>query len=196
MAAEEPAKKKRAGWNKQNEMLPDALNALEPKDIIQLISEEIVLERDCEPFTMGKKYYKAVSIEIPHSGDGAGEKQTFDFANLNIRQLRKVAASLGVRNSSRMVKDTILITMGQLSKIGVVVNDGNNILPTTTTVAAAGVVGGDTKRYDTKRYNTIVRLINVIFSEGFVQGFLKWNDQRNRDDHETGVGGKMQRLGK
>ena len=109
VAAEEPAKKKRAGWNKQNEMLPDALNALEPKDIIQLISEEIVLERDCEPFTMGKQYYKAVSIEIPHSGDGAGEKQTFDFANLNIRQLRKVAASLGVRNSSRMVKDTILI---------------------------------------------------------------------------------------
>jgi hypothetical protein len=46
---------------------------------------------------------------------------------------------------------------------------------------------------DTKRYNTIVRLIYVIFSEGFVQGFLKWNDQRNRDDHETGVGGKIQK---
>jgi hypothetical protein len=36
-------------------------------------------------------------------------------------------------------------------------------------------------------------LINVIFSEDFVQGFLKWNDQRNIDDHETGVGGNMQK---
>jgi hypothetical protein len=36
-------------------------------------------------------------------------------------------------------------------------------------------------------------MINVIFSEVFVQGFLKWNDIRNRDDHETSVGSKMQK---
>jgi hypothetical protein len=36
-------------------------------------------------------------------------------------------------------------------------------------------------------------LINVIFREGFVKGFLKWKGQRNRDDHETDVGGKMQK---
>ena len=33
---------------------------------------------------------------------------------------------------------------------------------------------------------------NVIFSEAFVEGFLKWNDQQKRDNHEAGVGGKMQ----
>jgi hypothetical protein len=36
-------------------------------------------------------------------------------------------------------------------------------------------------------------MINVILSEGFVEGFLKWNDIQNRDDHETGDDGKMQK---
>jgi hypothetical protein len=95
-----------------------------------------------------------------------------------------------------MLKDTILITIGQISKIGGVVYDA------TTSFQPEVCVGILTKNAeipkkrfceDTKRYNTILRMINVIFSEGFVQGFLKWNDIRNRVDHETGVGGKMQK---
>jgi hypothetical protein len=46
------------------------------------------------------------------------KKETFYFGNYNVRQLRKVAGSLGVRNASRMLKDTILITIGQLKQIG------------------------------------------------------------------------------
>jgi hypothetical protein len=76
-----------------------------------------------------------------------------------------MAASLGVRNSSRMTLEKILITIGQLSKIGVVVNNATNAI---TVVTAAGCVG-DTE----KRYNTIIRLINVIFADGYVDGFLK-----------------------
>jgi hypothetical protein len=160
VAADSPGKKKIGYWNKDNETLPDALNALEPKDIILIITEEIVLERECEPLSMGEKYYKAISIVIPTSYDGFREKETFSFGNLKIRHLRKVAGSLGVRTASRMVKYTILITIGKLSKIRVEVNDATN------SVSPEGGAGCDTKRAcgDTKRYNTIVRLINVIFS--------------------------------
>ncbi|KAG7340681.1 hypothetical protein IV203_024224 [Nitzschia inconspicua] len=42
--------------------------------------------------------------------------------------------------------------------------------------------------------NTIVRLGNVIFSHGFIQGLMKWNNHRKRADHETGVGGTMDRF--
>jgi hypothetical protein len=82
-----------------------------------------------------------------------------------------VAASLGVRNSSRMTLEKILITIGQLSKIGVVVHNAKNAI---TVATAAGCLGKTEKRY-----NTIVRLINVVFAEGYVDGLLKWNDQRN-----------------
>jgi hypothetical protein len=101
----------------------DALNEIQPHDIIHIITEEIVLERECEPFLIGENYYKAISIVLPNNDDDLGEKQTFTLGTLNVRQLRKVAGSLGVRNSSRMLKDTNIITIGQLSKIGGVVND-------------------------------------------------------------------------
>jgi hypothetical protein len=121
MAADSPGMNKKGLWNKDNETLPDALNEIiQPNDIIHIIMEEIVLERECELFLIGEKYYKAISIVLPSSDDGFGEIETFSFGNLNVRQLRKAAGSLGVRNSSRMLKDRI--TIGQLSKIGGVVN--------------------------------------------------------------------------
>jgi hypothetical protein len=55
---------------------------------------------------------------LPKNNDDLGEKETYYLGNLNIRQLRKLAGSLGVRYASRMIKDTILITLGQLSIIG------------------------------------------------------------------------------
>jgi hypothetical protein len=75
--------------------------------------------------------------------------------------------------------------IGHLSKIDNVLK--NESSAKTIDKAAGGI--GETE----KRHNTIIRLINVIFSEGYIEGFLKWNDQRTRFDHETGVGGKMQR---
>ncbi|KAG7369850.1 hypothetical protein IV203_027596 [Nitzschia inconspicua] len=42
--------------------------------------------------------------------------------------------------------------------------------------------------------NTIVRLVNVIFSQGFIQGLMEWNNHRKRADHETGVCGTMDRF--
>jgi hypothetical protein len=61
------------------------------------------------------------------------------LGNLNVRQLRELSGSLGVRNSSRMMKDAILITIGQLSKIGGVVNDA------TSSLQPEGGVGFKTK---------------------------------------------------
>ena len=109
-------------------MLPDALNALEPKDIVHIISEEIALDCGHEAFKEGNKYFKAVSIELPLSGDGQGEeKEVHNFSALNLRQLQKLAGALGMRNSSRMTKPVVLITMGELSKIGAVVRSDNEI---------------------------------------------------------------------
>jgi hypothetical protein len=45
-----------------------------------------------------------------------------------------------------------------------------------------------------KTRNTQIRMLNVIFSEGYREQLLTWNDPRNREAHETGVGGKMQRF--
>ena len=110
------------------DVLPDALNGLDPKDIVHIVSEEIVLDCDHESFKQGNKYFKAVSIKLPRSGDGQGEeKEVHNFSALNLRQLRKLAGALGVRNSSRMTKPVVLITMGELSKIGAVVRSDNEI---------------------------------------------------------------------
>jgi hypothetical protein len=87
--ADSPGKKKRGICNKDNEALPDALNEIQPKNIINIITEEIVLERECEPFLIGEKYNKAISIELPNNDDDLGEKQTFCLGNLNVRQLHE-----------------------------------------------------------------------------------------------------------
>jgi hypothetical protein len=134
VAVESPGKKKRGIWNKDNETLPDARNKIQPKNITNIMTEEIVLERECEPYITGEKYNKAVSIVLQKNDDDLGEKETFYFGNLNVRQLRKVAGSLGVRNASRIIKDTILTTIGQLSKIGGSVYDATASLQPEKTV--------------------------------------------------------------
>ena len=45
------------------------------------------------------------------------------------------------------------------------------------------------------RYNTIVRMINVLFSEKYLQAYLESNNNKTRADIEIGVGGTMDRFG-
>jgi hypothetical protein len=44
------------------------------------------------------------------------------------------------------------------------------------------------------RYNTIVWMINILFSEKFLRAYLQSNDSKSRGDIETGVGGTMGRF--
>lgn len=48
-------------------------------------------------------------------------------------------------------------------------------------------------RDENRKHSTILRLINVLFSKGFCDDFLTWNERRNRADYETN-GGKMERF--
>lgn len=167
---------------KLSDELPDAILRMSQRDIeAGMICEKITLTVDYEDsnFVKGKEYSRAVGLETQRNDDGTAHH--IDLAGLQARQLQKLANKMGMKNSSRMKKEIILLSLGTAAAIGSVITSDNIIDITTTTTT------------DSKRHNTIVRLTNVIFSDEFLDGFLQWNDQRTRADFERGVGGTMQR---
>jgi hypothetical protein len=175
--------KKRQKWDDE---LPSELVHLTAKDLGTLVCiEERCKKRYLDfDFKEGVCYKKATGVRLVNTanstaGDDEEGAAVIDISNLNVAKIRKLACNMGVRQSSRMAKDVILFTLARLSSIGEVI-DMQKVSSTPVD--------------DKKRYNTLVRLINTIFSEAFITDLLAWNDARNRKEHELGVGGKMQRF--
>ena len=93
--------------------------------------------------------------------------------------MRKLASNFGVTCASKMKKEELRYTLANRSEV------------------SSQVVAKNRKYVDhqkQQKFNTVVRLINTLFSDNFKDRLLSWNDSRNRTEQEMGDGSKMQRF--
>ncbi|KAG7352829.1 hypothetical protein IV203_008877 [Nitzschia inconspicua] len=109
-----------------------------------------------------------------------GDQPAIDISKLHLSKLRKLAKNFGIKMISKMPSAVIRIHLAKNAHIGSILDNVIKIKTAPT--------------HDKRMQNTIVRLVNVIFSHGFIQGLMEWNNHRKRADHETGVGGTMDRF--
>ncbi|KAG7367525.1 hypothetical protein IV203_030196 [Nitzschia inconspicua] len=168
---------KRAKTSSRDDTLPPELDGLTEKDYHRITSAEVVLDKDhsAHGFEKGERYSMAMSIA---SEDG--DQPAIDITKLHLSKLRKLGKNFGIKMISKMPSAVIRIHLARNSHIGSILDNGTNLRPPAPP--------------EKIKQNTIVRLVNVIFSQGFIQGLMEWNNHRKRADHETGVGGTMDRF--
>ena len=184
-----PARKKKP--------LPRELSRLTAKNLHQIIVEQRVMDKDVAGLDIKKGQECSVAIGVKLIGcekeedDDNDEMDDFIFdleKNLTLDQLRQFTKNMGIPNGSKMSKIACLIAIS-LAKERLSIIGGERGMKEV-------VAGTESQKqeFNQKRYNTLVRMTNVLFSEEFLQNMLTWNDARSRYDHEIGVGGKMQRF--
>jgi hypothetical protein len=113
----------------------------------RVVTREVVLESDVGPtFSEGETHPEAVAIK---SEDG---KEDIDITNLTSDQLKALCKLLGVKGSSGKMKKWCVFTIGRLAVLK----------------SFRDCSRSDTGHQQKRQHNSVVRLINVIFSEDFV----------------------------
>ncbi|KAG7346442.1 hypothetical protein IV203_005510 [Nitzschia inconspicua] len=157
--------------NSRDDTLPQELQGLTEKDYSRIISVEVVLDKDhsAHGFEKGETYSMAMSVA---SKDG--NQPAIDISKLHLSKLRRFARNFGMKMTSKMPSAVIRIHLAKNARIASIL-DVNKVRSVTS--------------HDKRKQNTIVRLVNVLFSERFISGLKNWNDRRTWGDHEIGVGG-------
>ena len=107
---------------KLSDELPDAILRMSQREIESgMICEKITLTVDFEDsnFVKGKEYSRAVRLETPKNDDS--NTHHIDLTGLQARQLQKLANKMGMKNSSRMKKELILLSLSTDAAIGSVI---------------------------------------------------------------------------
>lgn len=160
-ALSRPAKKKRTAKD-----LPPLLATLTDKDKSLFVLAE---ETDPNPKspTYGKDHLCAQSVKLK---DDKGNEVSFCIPkDLNLDQLRKLCANVGVTNAGSSSKYKCRQAIASLIRYEQQLQ-GKGLAP--------GSHGARTS-------NSLCRVINVVFGPDFVDRFVTLNDKRDRQDHET-----------
>ncbi|KAG7352899.1 hypothetical protein IV203_008947 [Nitzschia inconspicua] len=173
---------KRAKTSSRDDTLPPALEGLTEKDYKRIISEEVVLDKDhsAHGYEKGETYSMAMAVASKDGDQPAIDISKLHLSKLHLSKLRKLAKNFGIKMISKMPSAVIRIHLARNAHIGSILDNATKIKSPPS--------------HAKRMQNTIVRLVNVIFSHGFIQGLMKWNNHRKRADHETGVGGTMDRF--
>lgn len=142
--------------------LPEILATLSDKD-----KDRFTFALECDPNpkskTYGKEYNVVQKVKVNDNDE------YFDLTTLNQDQIRMLCRNIGVTNcgsSSKFVcRKTIasyLLYRESLQKVG--------LAPTS---------------HSSRVTSTVCRAVNVVFSSQFLDDFLKVNDRKNRQDHES-----------
>ena len=143
------------------------------------IEDEVILKDGAGPeFSIGEAYEAAVSIRTMEK-----ESKLYYLKEFTLDQMRDITKTMAVPNFSKLntfqsrhaIASLVLRTQALLKK------------PELAQLRPPDIA---TKL----RYNTIVRMINVLFSEKYLQTYLESNNNKTRADIEIGVGGTMDRF--
>jgi hypothetical protein len=106
-----------------------------------------------------------------HTGE---DGQLFDLTNVTTAQIRSVAKNIGINYAGSKTKFDCRVMMAQF-----ITNSSN--------------LDNRLKKnwYSSKTTNTNFRLINVVFSEKFVNDLKRVNDRKSRQDHKSSNTYKM-----
>ena len=108
------------------------------------------------------------------------DDKLYNLKDFTLDQIRDIAKVLSVPNSSKLNTFQLRHAIASLIiRTNALQKAPEQLQLTPTDIATK------------KRHNTIIRMINVVFSEKFLPGFLLTNDSKSRNDIETGVGGDM-----
>ena len=177
-----PAKKKYGRSPKPLPFDPKFLN--DPKNYSCIaIEDELITKVGSGPeFTIGESYEAAVSIRTLDKDNNS--TNIYYLKEFTLDQIRDIAKTMAVPNFSK------LNTFQSRHAIASLVLRTQALLKAAPELAQLRPTDIATK----KRYNTIVRMINVLFSEKYLQAYLNSNDSKSREDIEIGVGGTMGRF--
>ena len=110
-------------------------------------------------------------VETEVCEDGVMKEVRIDLKNdLNLCQLRRFCRQIGVKQTAACNKDACRRAIAMLMEF----ENG---------LARAGL---HPQQKEAEARNTLLRMINVVFSPCFIDRFLALNDAKNRWDHETG----------
>jgi hypothetical protein len=189
--------------------LPEPLDSFTANDLDRLVVEDEFLKETIDGIEAGT-HKMVVGIKVPTPQGG----QTIvrfgkHVGELRLRneQWRKLGVQMGLSYASRKTTVSVRVGLAIHARQEQIIQS-NSLIPVENEKIVSITSNTDpssntNNRYSTsntspglnqKRYNTLVRLINCLFSENHIPRFLKMNDKRDRSDHETGDGGKMQRF--
>jgi hypothetical protein len=159
---------------KRNSTLPVELESFTKDDLNCILIREETLEGGYSIVKKGEEHNVAYAVKLSD-----GEPYDITDRKLTLDMLRKLATNFGVTCASRMKKEEIRYTLAHHSNV-------------------ASRVDAKNRKYvehqKQRKFNTVVRLINTLFSDPFKDRLLSWNNARNRTEQEMGDGSKMQRL--
>jgi len=162
--------------------LPDILKGITQQDSERLVIGNEILNKEVNGLVVGEVYKVVTGVRHRSNKD-----DILSFSKLNLQQLRDFSRLMGIPSSSEMNSFECRYSIAIACKRYQVVKGFSTV---------GGLSGESNINGNQKRYNTVVRLVNVLFSNDFLPLFLTANDCRTRDDYETGVGGQMQRYWK
>jgi hypothetical protein len=176
-----PAKKKYKRSTKPLPFNPQFLSF--PKNYSCItIEDELILKEGAGPeFSIGESYEAAVSIRTLDKDNNSSN--VYYLKEFTLDQIRDITKTMAIPNFSK------LNTFQSRHAIASLVLRTQALLKTPE-LAQLRPPDIATKL----RYNTIVRMINVLFSEKYLPAYLASNDNKSREDIETGVGGTMNRF--
>jgi hypothetical protein len=128
-----------------------------------------------EVYTKGSDTIEALLAQYVETevcdDDGVTKQVRIDLTkDLNLCQLRRFCRQIGVKQTAACNKDACRRAIAML------INFEQGL-------SNAGL---DPKKKEALARNTLLRLVNVVFSPSFLDRFLALNDAKNRWDHETG----------
>jgi hypothetical protein len=131
------------------------------KDFV--LAMEIDTNKKSKHFGLDQLVAQSVTVRINHID------RVVELNTLVLDHLRRLCKNLGMRHVGSLSKFEIRKSIATYFD-GMDNMEKNGISP--TTVAS-------------RRTSTILRLVNVIFGERFIEDFLKVNNAKSRQDHET-----------
>ena len=131
------------------------------KDFV--LAMEVDTNKKSKTFGEDQLVAQSVTVRINHVD------RVVDLNSLVVDHLRRLCKNLGVTHMGSLSKFEIRKAIARYFQ-GLNTMEQSGVTP--TTVAS-------------RRTSTILRLVNVIFSERFIEDLLKVNDAKLRQDHET-----------
>ena len=106
-------------------------------------------------------------VKIPGTANEDGQEEVLDLSQLKSDISRKFGQKMGIRNASKMKGEKIYFLMA--ARI-----NNNEEFDNSTSADIAAKEQNFTEHH--QRYNTVLRLINALFSKEFLPQFLVWKD--------------------
>lgn len=147
--------------------LPPSLESISSNDFSKIHCAVEVYTKGSE--TLEAVLAQHVDTEVIEAGESINVRVDL-VKDLNLCQLRRFCRQIGMKQTAACNKDACRRAIAMLINFE-------------QSLSNAGL---NPHKKEVYARNTLLRLVNVVFSPCFLDRFLKLNDNKNRWDHETG----------